>query len=190
MRYEESLGKNEAFENKGNAIIKFNKNDLDFDKALYVGPRAVDAKFGHLVYAPNYKENALVLLGWTGKPLPFDFSRIKNSPNVECEGVLAKSEKGNYFAQHKSNSQGGKEESVEFYWVDLENMVKKVNLNQNEHLKLVNCQTTISDELSTKLNTPMKPHLSPGMHLGYAATWFTLSLAGVVLTRKLIKRTK
>jgi cytochrome oxidase assembly protein ShyY1 len=32
------------------------------------------------------------------------------------------------------------------------------------------------------------PNVSPAIHAGYAVTWYGLSLAGVLLTRKLILR--
>jgi surfeit locus 1 family protein len=45
-----------------------------------------------------------------------------------------------------------------------------------------------NDLVRPAVNQVAMPKVSPAIHAGYAVTWYGLSLAGVLLTRKLIMR--
>ena len=87
-------------------------------------------------------------------------------------------------------------------WMDREAMEEMTNCSStNDHPPLfVQINTTSADSMNTKteskISFPVQPSeeyvgefkVTPDVHMGYAITWFGLSGAGVIMTRKLLTR--
>ena len=87
-------------------------------------------------------------------------------------------------------------------WMDREAMEEMTNCTADDHPPLfVQINTTSADDNNLKTNNesktfPVQPSqeyvgefkVTPDVHMGYAITWFGLSGAGVIMTRKLLKR--
>jgi len=77
-------------------------------------------------------------------------------------------------------------------WLDRKTIEQKMNLVGKSLL----FYTQIQDNTETANIYPLRPDqyfvgqfkVLPGVHLGYAVTWFGLSLAGMIMTRKMVVR--
>ena len=88
-------------------------------------------------------------------------------------------------------------------WMDREAMEEMTNCSTNDHPPLfvqINTTSATDDNMNTKteskISFPVQPSeeyvgefkVTPDVHMGYAITWFGLSGAGVIMTRKLLRR--
>ena len=72
----------------------------------------------------------------------------------------------------------------------------QINTEDNENNNNNHQLTTAAARTTTRRNYPVRPSqeyvgefkVTPEVHAGYAVTWFGLSGAGVIMTRKLLTR--
>lgn len=157
---------------------------LDYDRSVLLGPRKVKdgGKRGYYVYAPQEGDNLLVCVGWSSEDPQAIRARLKRvekvSGDVELRGFVTLGEPGNRFSP--PNPTDGKP----FMWAERAGMLKAAGLDP-ERSELVDVFQAIVPGFEKK-NKP-EAYLTKWMHAGYAATWFSLSIAGVFLTRKLFR---
>ena len=117
----------------------------------------------------------------------------------------AKSE-GEGCGSNNTNGTGvGNDENTikKLLWMDRETMEEMTNCSTNDHPPLfvqINTTSATDDNNNMKKTEsktfPVQPSqeyvgefkVTPDVHMGYAITWFGLSGAGVIMTRKLLTR--
>lgn len=107
---------------------------------------------------------------------------------VDVVGIPSKGEQPRFIkADHELDKQ-----PMQMFWIDQASMEHVSGIDEGTGLFLTEVRTTESDTI----RWPVKPALetvgefktTPIIHAGYAATWFGLSGAGMIMTRKLITR--
>ena len=103
------------------------------------------------------------------------------------------------------NDNDGRRSVRKLLWMDREAMEQMTSCNENQHPPLfvqINTEdnnhqlTTTAATTTTRRSYPVRPSqeyvgefkVTPEVHAGYAVTWFGLSGAGVIMTRKLLTR--
>lgn len=79
------------------------------------------------------------------------------------------------------------------YWYDPAAMLQAAGVSHKQPSLMV---TAVQQQQKQKLQLPLRPSVehvgdfkvTPATHVGYAATWYGLSLAGVYMTRMLLRR--
>ncbi|GBG25121.1 Surfeit locus protein 1 [Hondaea fermentalgiana] len=171
---------------------------FDYAQSMFVGPRSAPAHgvqgtgamqpSGWYVVTPftdkDSGKRVLVNRGW----IPRDQQQLalqgleKGLDAESFDGVLAKAEEGGTFTPDKLSN-----ESVEYFRMDVETMRAQRGLPENTPL-VERVQT--SPQEATIMPRPKAPEdmmvfqVHPMTHVGYAATWYGLSAAGLFLIRK------
>lgn len=175
---------------------------FDYDQTMFVGPRSAPAHgmqgagamqpSGWYAFTPFKDESSgkrvLVNRGW----VPRDQQELAKKPpqssgsgaaeNVEFEGVLASGEQGGTFTPDKL-----KEDSIEYFRVDLDAMRKQRDLPEDAPLVE---RVQASPEDAKILPRPKSPEdmmifqVHPMTHAGYAATWYGLCATGLFFLKK------
>jgi len=184
-RFAESLQRKEAAESPRAAVELRGDGAVDTSRLVTVGPRKSpndrDRRRGYLVYAPTRTNDALVCLGWaTEQDLPAvraALARELERGPLRCDPRNAV-ELGNSFAP--ANPVGTRR----LHWASRADLLREAGLADD---------AVVMDALNPP-SPPLVPRpavsttwLRPEVHLGYAATWFSLTVAGVFLTRKLVR---
>jgi len=153
-------------------------SDLVLNRPVLVGPRKGGAanKPGYYVYIPSPSENVLVCLGWTQDKAP-DLSSIKFSKET-FDIFTRHGEKGNRFSP--ANPPNGP-----FLWMDEDQMLRVAGL-EAPAAKLAEVYDVVAPGVLAPKERP-EPYLTKWTHAGYAATWYSLSVAGVFMMRKMFK---
>jgi cytochrome oxidase assembly protein ShyY1 len=81
---------------------------------------------------------------------------------------------------------------MQMFWVDQAALENVANIPEGKGTLLTELQTTEIDHI----HWPVKPGVetvgevktTPAVHAGYAITWFGLSGAGIIMTRKLLTK--
>jgi cytochrome oxidase assembly protein ShyY1 len=84
----------------------------------------------------------------------------------------------------------------ELLWFDRTEIEKKTNTQDKSPLLLIDTKTKQEQNDNQVTRIPVKPGMdtvgefkvTPSTHFGYGLTWFGLSGAGIIMTRKLITR--
>jgi len=90
----------------------------------------------------------------------------------------------------------GKKSVRKLLWMDREAMEEMTNCTDDHPSLFVQINTTADDMKNEPKSFPVQPSdeyvgefkVTPDVHMGYAVTWFGLSGAGVIMTRKLLSR--
>jgi len=81
---------------------------------------------------------------------------------------------------------------MQMFWVDQSALEQVAGGAENEEIVMLTQVQTSDDEpgwpVRPSVETVGEFKTTPAIHAGYAATWFGLSGAGLVMTRKLITR--
>lgn len=127
---------------------------------------------------------------------------------IIVDAISASFESGGYFSpppllattRSKNNGNDGGDHGKTLLWLQEEAAVKLCGLELGSPKIYKEVVTTIEDSRTknnnNNLSLPIRPNssqavevkVSPEMHAGYAFTWFSLSGAGVVMTRNLLKK--
>ena len=173
----------------GNRVDGVDPAGVRMERAVLVGPRTSPAEDtlvkvkGYYVYAPVAVkgEDVLACVGWTDEANALKFVRERGLafPKPLSMVLRDEAERGNAFSPR--NPVGTKQ----LLWASKEDMMREAGLPPTARLADV-------------LNPPSPPFtprplanqgwLKPETHLGYAATWFTLAVAGTFMTRRLVMR--
>ena len=134
------------------------------------------------------------------QPPPLQWDRpvpAKNEKYVQVVVVPAKPETPRFLtAEHKMN-----ERPPKLFWYDLETMQQWLGYNNNassqqQQLKPLHIFTAVASNNLTSEQWPAAPppesvgafKVEPAVHAAYAFTWYSLSAAGMYMTRKLLTR--
>ena len=168
---------------------------------------------GYYVITPfglNNGETVLVNRGWVpmpkgkvgGKKNLAEYEKPEGDMNISA--VTSRFEEGNGFFSppaivENSVKKNGKNTDITsqqktLLWLQEEAVLRASNQPSNITPRFYKEHLPTSYDNKTN-NPPIKPTLSqsiefkimPEVHAGYSATWFALSLAGVVMTKKLLK---
>jgi len=148
---------------------------------------------GYYLITPLVRNNnsgtVLVNRGW----VPRSYIQGKHpwrrpSGNVSIVGVASKTEIPRFMSPPHSEK-----EPKQLLWMDRVAIESKTKTNGQSPLIMTE---TVGDDQKMEDMAPFKPSLSSvgefkvttTTHAGYAATWFGLSGAGIIMTRKLITR--
>ena len=182
-RFFESLEKRRAAQA---SRVEVRVEGVDTSRVVTVGPRRSpagerDRRQGYVVYAPTRDDDALVCLGWAPeRDLPVVGAAVSGAlarGPLRCDPRDAV-EVGNSFSP--TNPVGTRR----LLWASRADLMREAGLPPD---------AVVLDALDPP-SPPLVPRpavssswLKPEVHLGYAATWFSLAVAGVVLTRKLVR---
>jgi cytochrome oxidase assembly protein ShyY1 len=197
-----------------NKQLEINLKDIDLKHAVVVGPRkspppsspsnhSVTNSTGYYIYAPILSSsNILLCLGWTSllgtdhKTLLPPKERIQlllesttnqnQIPLVTC--TPGETESGNWFSPTNPIGQGV------LLWTNKSDLIRETNILSSQSNKLVGDDDVqiwdVRHGLDPKIFIPRPFHgsgwLNPNIHAGYAITWFSLTLAGIFLTRRVV----
>jgi surfeit locus 1 family protein len=112
---------------------------------------------------------------------------------VQVIGVPSPTEQPRFLTPQHSNI---KKTPIELFWMDRRALEKLAGIPQYKSVMLTQVATTLDDDDDEQNIFPVQPSLetigehkvTPTVHAGYAFTWFGLSSAGLIMTRKLMLR--
>ena len=175
---------------------------LERSKTVLLGPRAPPnhtpafddrkpgaEKTGYYVFVPlrlngNNESRILVCEGWLPKSAVQANPDAKSSDvSVSVEGVISDGEKKPPFAlEHDMKRQ-------RFIWLDMNSMLPandKSFLSRTKYLNALRVEDATSERDVRPVTKPIEAHkdfyVTTWHHVGYAATWFTLSAATLTMT--------
>ena len=175
---------------------------LERSKTVLLGPRAPPnhtaafddrkpgaEKTGYYVFVPlrlnnNDESRILVCEGWLPKSAIQANPDAKSSDvSVSVEGVISDGEKKPPFAlEHDMKRQ-------RFIWLDMNSMLPangKSYLSRTKYLNALRVEDAKSERDVRPVTKPIEAHkdfyVTTWHHVGYAATWFTLSAATLTMT--------
>lgn len=173
---------------------------LERSKTVLLGPRAPPnhthafddrkpgaEKTGYYVFVPlrlNDQSRILVCEGWLPKSAVEANPDAKSSDvNVTVEGVVSDGEKKPPFAlEHDTKRQ-------RFIWLDMSSMLPENDhsyLSRTQYLNALHIDDAMNERNVRPVTKPIEAHkdfyVTTWHHVGYAATWFTLSAATLTMT--------
>jgi surfeit locus 1 family protein len=124
------------------------------------------------------------------------------TPPSRVDPVVGGKGKSGSMNTNGARSNNGENSVRKLLWMDREAMEEMTNCTTDDHPPLfvqINTTTSADDNDNMKKNEktfPVQPSeeyvgefkVTPDVHMGYAITWFGLSGAGVIMTRKLLTR--
>ena len=167
-------------------VLQISPKTLDVNRPIWVGPRSggPHKKTGYYAYLPSPDDHALVCIGWTPKMLS-DLSTLRQDliQDKKVEAVVRKGEPGNRFSP--PNPPNGP-----FLWMDETQMLKAAGFTSVEeacvaetHEPVLNNRNGASILFFPKEKS--QPYLTKWTHAGYAVTWYSLSIAGILMMRRM-----
>lgn len=161
--------------------VEIDASKLRFKDSVLVGPRPVQGKTksAFYVYAPT--EDSLVCLGWTDEqPSVQVLEKTQVVAPHTLKVLVHPGESGNSFAP--TNPDTGP-----FLWVERARMLERVGLSpQLASLSETYEQVETSSSLKLHPKARPEPYLTKWTHAGYAVTWYSLTLAGLVMMRRMV----
>lgn len=169
-----------AEENDPN-LVHIRVGNLDLNRSILLGPRKLHTEskeYGYFVLTPSAKDALLVCIGWMPKTSKEPIEFIKPSTDTIAVHANRGEERGNYFSPPTPSPDGT------FLWANRETMLLAVGLDP-QTARIGETYEAISNQLKPKQKP--EPYLTKWTHAGYATTWYSLTLAGWWMMRKMFK---
>lgn len=153
---------------------------------------------GFYVVTPFVKANdggaVLVNRGWVPKRYhETNHAWVRPTGDIDVVGVLSKIEKPRYLTPKHSIDQIDERKLI---WMDREALEEASETYGQSPLLVTETSSSTEDGEEREVSFPVRPKADtvgdftvlPSTHAGYAVTWFSLSCAGMVMTRKLLTK--
>jgi len=178
QRYFDSLGPSEA-----PPVARFAAAELDWSRAVHVGPRPGPPGtrgMGFWTYVP-LDASRLVNVGWTPRASPTAAAAAaRGAPEEELTAKACDCESGSVFlpSAHAADQP--------LLWADRKELLARSGVDADAG-QVFALQSRMGDYAPK----PVKDaYLTSSTHVGYALTWYSLTVAGILMTRRLVKTSR